>query len=310
VTSGARGLEWRLDPAAIGLRRPVLLIALEGWFDLGRAATTALTHLRERSVSTDELGRIDAEDYVDFSVHRPIASYKDGLLVTLVWPHTALTVVRTEGRHDLVLAIGVEPQLRWQSYADTVVEAARAIGAELVITVGGAPAEVPHTRPHPVTASAATAELARRLGLALPSYQGVTGVAGVLQDRLAKAGLPAISVRVGVPTYLGGESDPPGTRALLDRLGRLLGIETGAEDLLDTERRWREEVDEAVAAQPAGPAYVRELERRYDLTAVDPDAADQLVQELERYLDTRSEEGPAPEKGPAPEEGTPGDEPA
>lgn len=285
--SAPSGLEWRLDPAALGLRRPVLLVALEGWFDLGRSATGALAHLRDRADAAEVLGRIDAEPYVDFSVHRPVASYRDGILVSLTWPHTVLTLVRTTGRHDLVLAVGVEPQRRWRTYADTVVATAGVLGAELVVTVGGAPAEVPHTRPRPVTASASSPELARRLGLALPTYQGVTGVAGVIQDRLAHARVPGISVRVGVPAYLGGEADLPGTRTLLERLGRLLDVPTGAEELVDAERQWRAEVDEAVAAQPAGPAFVAEMERRYDLAGVDPAATDALVEELERYLRDR-----------------------
>jgi hypothetical protein len=282
MTPSAPGLVWTAGPAAPELHRPVLVVALRGWFDLGGSATGAVAHLLGR-YPPHPLGHLDAEEFVDLSTHRPTIRYRDGVVASLTWPHTTLTALRTGGRHDLVVATGVEPDVRWRTFADALVTVARHLGAELVVTVGAAAAQVPHTRPQPVTASASTPELARRLGLGLPTYQGPTGVAGVLQDRLARAGVPGIAVRVGVPGYLGSEANPPGTQALLARLGDLLDVATGAADLDPEVAQWRAAVDEAVRREPGGPAFVAALERQVDALVTEPDA-DRLVEELERYL--------------------------
>lgn len=275
------GLTWQVDPATVALRRPALLVALHGWFDLGNSATAAVTALSQPG-GHQLLGLLDAEEYVDLGAHRPTIRYDDDGRIHVTWPHTHLAAVRTGRDHDLVTATGQEPDHRWRAYADSLLAVARALRCELVVTVGAAPGQVPHTRPLPVTVSASTPALARRLGLSLPSYQGPTGVAGVLQDRLAAAGLPGISVRVAVPSYLGSlDQNPQATQALVQRLADLLGLAVPPED--PAVGRWLEEVDLAVARNPEVRGYVANLERRFDAASALPDV-DRLVDELERYL--------------------------
>src|SRR4029078_2545996 len=110
---------------------------------------------------------------------------------------------------DLVLLVAAEPHLYWRTYSSCVRNVVDALGCEAVVSVGAAAVAVPHTRVPLVTASTTDAELARRLGIGQPTYQGVTGMAGVLLAELGGAGVPSVSLRVGVPHDVRDADDRP-----------------------------------------------------------------------------------------------------
>jgi hypothetical protein len=284
VTTTAIG--WDVDPGDVELTRPVVLVALAGWFDVGGSATGAVTHLLGRgAASTVRLARFDVDAFHDLRAHRPRAILNGGILTDLRFPEVVVDALVTGGRHDLVIVHGVEPTFRWQSFADGVLDLAARTNAEMVVTVGASPDMVAHTRPLPLVTSASSAPLARHLGLSLPSYQGPTGVAGVLQQRLGASDVPGLSIRVSVPAYVAADKNPLGVQALLWRIGDLFDIETHADGLVDEAQRWRAGVDEAIVDRPDAQATVAALERRHDDAAAGFDLT-QLVSDLERYLDS------------------------
>jgi predicted ATP-grasp superfamily ATP-dependent carboligase len=144
---------------------------------------------------------------------------------------------------------------------------------------------VPHTRVPLVVGSSTNDELVRRLGLSRPQYQGITGVVGVLQQRLEKLNMPAISLRVGVPHYLGNAQHPKSSAALLHHLEHVLGVPTDHVELAAEIERWQSLHDEAVAEDAQAVSYVRMLERQFDqrAEALLPTSED-LAAELEAFL--------------------------
>ena len=189
------------------------------------------------------------------------------------------------GRHDLVVVGGVEPHLRWRTFVGLVAAAATALGCELVVTLGAAAAAVPHTRRPRVVGSSTTPGLARRLGLSPPTYEGPTGVIGVLLDRLDQVGTPAVSLRVPVPHYALGTGHPEAVRALLRHVEHVTGAPTGHAvldaDVVDQRRR----MDAAVVNDEHVRRYVETLEERYDdEEAASLPSGDELAAELERFL--------------------------
>ena len=282
-------LVWESPPPA--LRSPVMAAAFRGWFDAGSAATGALEWLSERGRAV-RLARIDPEELFNFNEQRPQARLVDGRR-RIVWPDVAVEALPFPGAgRDLVMVAGTEPNLRWGAFADAMAEAAEATGAALMVTLGAQMAEVPHTRPFAVTGSSSDPELAAALGLGRPSYQGPTGVVGALQDRFARAGVPAASLRVSVPHYVSGAPNPKGSRALLERLERITGLDTGWAELDEPARQWEEQVDQAMAGEDDVEKYVRRLEMRADERAArQVPSPDDLAAELERYLRNRTEDG-------------------
>ena len=272
-----------LDTAGLGpLTSPVLLVGLTGWFDVAGAATGALDQLLGDGAVT--IGEIDADPFYDFTQERPTVEIVDGEQRRVIWPVNSFRVVRTSSAHDLVVLSGVEPHLAWRTYAGCALRVVEAVGCQAVVTVGATADALPHTRIPLVVGSTASASLAARLGLSSPTYQGVTGLIGVLHAELERSGVPTISLRVGVPHYLAHSENPQAVSALLRHLAHVLGVPL-AVDLTDEIERWASLHEEAVAEDEQLAAYVHMLEVEYDRRAeATVTSAEDLGAQFEEFL--------------------------
>ncbi|MBK9972412.1 MAG: PAC2 family protein [Acidimicrobiaceae bacterium] len=278
------------------LNRPIMVLALRGLFDIAEVATDAIDALAENRIAPI-VASIDPDPFYDFTQERPQVEFDDDEERVILWPENEFRVARFPGgAHDLVLLAGVEPHLRYATFADAIIRVARELSCEMVVTLGAAPEAIPHSRPAHVVGSSTNDGLVRALGLSRPQYQGVTGLVGVLQERLDRAGIPAVSLRVGVPHYLGNAKHPQSSAALLQHLEHVLGVPTGHGMLAEDAMRWRGLHDEAVAEDDQAAPYVMMLEHEYDrrMEAALP-SGDDLAAELEKFLrDQRDEPGDGP----------------
>jgi proteasome assembly chaperone (PAC2) family protein len=274
------------------LERPILVAAFRGWNDGAQAASLAAGYLA-KTWGAERFADVDPENFFDFQATRPHVSLEEGLSRRIDWPETAFYHARPDGLdRDVVLLLGIEPNLRWRTFTDLVVGLARDLGIELLITLGALLADVPHTRPAPVTGSASDKELVERLGLSASRYEGPTGIVGVIHDECGKSRIPSASLWAAVPHYVSLTPSPRGALALCERLGDVLGIQIEADELEEAARNYEEQVSEAVASDEETAAYVDELERRSDQLddATELPSGDALAAELTRFLKQRDEE--------------------
>jgi predicted ATP-grasp superfamily ATP-dependent carboligase len=274
------------------LERPVLLAAFRGWNDGAQAASLAAGYLA-KTWGAEQFADLDPEDFFDFQATRPHVSLEEGLTRRIDWPETGFYHARPEGLdRDIVLLLGIEPNLRWRTFTDLVVGLAQELEIELMITLGALLADVPHTRPAPVTGSATDEELVQRLGLSASRYEGPTGIVGVLHDACRQAGIPSASLWAAVPHYVSLTPSPRAAVALCERLGDLIGVEVDVDELEEAAQAYEEQVSEAVASDDETASYVEELERRSDSIeeSTDLPSGDALAAELTRFLRERDEE--------------------
>ena len=274
------------------LERPILVAAFRGWNDGAQAASLAAGYLA-KTWGAERFADLDPENFFDFQATRPHVSLEEGLSRRIDWPETAFYHARPEGLdRDVVLLLGIEPNLRWRTFTELVVGLARDLGIELLITLGALLADVPHTRSAPVTGSASDKELVERLGLSASRYEGPTGIVGVIHDLCGQSGIPSASLWAAVPHYVSLTPSPRGALALCERLGDVLGIQIEADELEEAARNYEEQVSEAVASDEETAAYVDELERRSDQLddATELPSGDALAAELTRFLKQRDEE--------------------
>ena len=272
-------LRWHFRPE---LERPILVVAFEGWNDAGDAASSAVRWFSDRWDATP-FADIDPEVFYDFTSTRPEVRIEDDVRV-IDWPSNEFSATSLPGSgRDLVFLHGVEPQLRWRTFADLVLEVAEAFDASMVVTLGALLAEVPHSRPVGVVGTAYDEEVVTRLGLAPSQYQGPTGIVGVLHDRCRTAGIESASLWATVPTYVPGAPSPKATLALVEKTAELLGEGVITTDLEIAAASYERQIDELVDDDEETQAYVASLEQRHDeqLTVADPD---ELVEEVERFL--------------------------
>jgi predicted ATP-grasp superfamily ATP-dependent carboligase len=282
--------ELRIDSHP-SLDRPVLIAAFRGWNDGGQGASLAGAYLA-RAWAAIEFASIDPENFYDFQATRPMVSLVDGFTRQIEWPeNTFLYAPMPGGGRDAIILLGVEPNLRWRTFSEHVTTLAKQFDVELVVTLGSLLADVPHTRPAPVTGSATDPELIEQLGLQASRYEGPTGVVGVLHDACTQAGLKSASLWAAVPHYVSLTPSPRAAKALVDRLALLLDADVDTGELDEAAESYAQQVSEAVAADEETAAYVQDLERRVDeLDDEDIPSGDTLAAELTRYLRERDNE--------------------
>ena len=262
---------------------PVLIAAFEGWNDAGEAATGAVRHLAE-TWDAKVIAAFDPEDYYDLQVNRPRVVI-EGSRRRLSWPTTRILVATDTGLdRDVVLVQGIEPSLRWRTFSVELLELAHQLGVSTIITVGALLAEVPHTRPIPVTATSDDEAVMHRHDLETSRYEGPTGIVGVLGQLASDAGVPTMSVWAAVPHYAGGSPSPKATLALLGRIESLLGLTIPHGDLEETARAWERGVNELAETDDEVAEYVESLEEAQDTAELPEASGDAIAREFERYL--------------------------
>jgi proteasome assembly chaperone (PAC2) family protein len=285
-------LRWERRPD--GLRAPALVCAFKGWNDAGESASSALTFMGA-ALEASRFATIDPEDFLDFQATRPTVKLVDGLSRRIEWPEWEIYEARVpRAPRDLVLLTGPEPSMRWPTFARTVIELAEALGVQLVVQLGALLADVPHTRPVGVTGQASDLGLIERMDLQPPTYEGPTGIVGVLHAACADAGMPSASLWAAVPHYVAVVPNPKGALALLRRLETLVGVTVDASSLEEAAADYDRQVSRAVELDPDVQAFVERLERAADEeeAAPDPDrlpSGDVIAREFQRFLRQRGQ---------------------
>ena len=275
------------------LRSPVLIAAFRGWNDGGQGATLGGGYLA-KNWGAESFAEIDSENFYDFQAVRPNVSLEDGLTRKIEWPTNSFLHAPIPGLdRDAVILLGVEPNLRWKTYTALVLELVQDLEIEFVVTLGSLLADVPHTRPAPVSAAASDASLVEELGVEPSRYEGPTGIVGILLDACRREGLPAVSLWAAVPHYVSLAPSPRAALALCTRLGELIGTDIDVAELEQAAEEYSQQVTEAVESDGETAAYVEELERRVDLmeAAEELPSGESLAAELTRFLREREQNG-------------------
>ena len=287
-------LQWEHRPD--GLRAPALVCAFKGWNDAADAASSAIQYVGS-ALGAERFATIDPEEFYDFQATRPRTKLVDGQTREIVWPAVELFVARVpRAPRDLILMSGSEPSFRWRTFCQLVVELAEVLGTQLFVTLGALLADVPHTRPISVTGLSSDKALVSRLGLAPSSYEGPTGIVGILHAACQQAGLPSASLWAAVPHYIAATPNPKAALALVRKLEGLVGIAVDGSELEVASADYERQVSVAVQSDPDVQAFVERLEQAAVSEAEDAPASlpsgETIARDLQRFLRQRGGENP------------------
>ena len=278
------------------LRSPVMVIAFSGWNDAGEAATGAASHLLASWIESDSdvvpelIADVDVEEFYDFQVNRPTVCIDESSIRSLTWPGTQIFGLRTpELDHDFVIVRGVEPSMKWKTFAGDILDLADDLEIDMVITLGSMLADTPHTRPITVSGSGAHPEIAQRLGVEISKYEGPTGILGVIQDACVRRGIDAVSLWAAIPHYASGSPSPKAILALINALEDFLEITLPQGELVNESRDWEIEVSEMAKEDSDVAEYVKSLEESKDAADLPEVSGESIARELERFLRRQSE---------------------
>jgi len=287
--------ELKVDQRPV-LEHPVLIAAFRGWNDGAQGASLAGGYLA-KAWGAEQFASIEPEEFYDFQATRPMVSLVDGLTRRIDWPENDFYHASPEGLgRGAVLLLGVEPNLRWRRFSSIVLELAKEYEVEMVVTLGALLADVPHTRPAPVTGTASDLDLVEQLGLQASRYEGPTGIVGVLHDACREASIPSVSLWAAVPHYVSLAPSPRAALALCQRLGDLLDTQIDTAELEQAVDAYTQRVTEAVSTDEETAEYVQELERRSEMVdETSLPSGESLAAELTRFLKERDEQDGPPD---------------
>jgi proteasome assembly chaperone (PAC2) family protein len=280
-------LIWESRPD--GLRAPAIICAFSGWNDAGDAASAALTFIGE-SLKAERFARIDPEDFYDFQSTRPQIAISDERKREISWPGIEIYAARVpRAPRDLILVQGPEPSMRWRSFCQHIIDLAEALGTQLVVTMGALLADVPHSHPVAITGLASDDALVDKLSLTETTYEGPTGIVGVLHTACSDAGLPSASLWASVPHYVAAAPNPKAALALVRKIESLVAVSVDATDLENATGDYERQVSRAVQSDPEVQAFVERLEEAagQDTGALGPGdlpSGDAIASEFQRFL--------------------------
>ena len=281
-----------LQPVPEGQRVTVLLAAFEGWNDAGEAASDALRYLN-KLWGGKKVGSIDADEYYDFQFTRPTIRRTAGGERKIKWPSTRIFKASVpDSNVDVIFVQGTEPSYKWRAYTAELLVHAEALHVDYVILVGALLADVPHSRPIPVSSSTDDPALRERMDLEASQYEGPVGIVGVLAEVALLAGLPTVSLWAAVPHYVAQAPSPKAQLALLHRIEELLQVPLDTQELVEESDAWERGVDELATEDPEIAAYVRQLEEAKDTADLPEASGESIAREFERYLKRRGKDKP------------------
>ena len=260
-------------------KAPIMVIAFAGWNDAGGASTWAIRSLIEKTIATEIL-TFDSEEFYDFSRERPTV-HLDGESRFLSWPKNTISL-SNDG--SLLLMEGVEPQLNWKTFTQSILAEAQNYNVSMIITLGSLLAEVPHSRPVLIHGVSENTEINRTYGLQTSSYEGPTGIIGVINQLSTDAGIPNMSFWATVPNYVAGAESPKAALALIERLKTTLNLSLNTTDLEIASSAYERQINQIIEGDEDTSKYVDELEDSYDAGDYEVASPEDFVKDVENFL--------------------------
>ena len=272
-----------------------MVCAFQGWNDAGDAASSAVSFLAD-ALGATRFAKIDSEEFYDFQANRPCVRFGESEKREISWPSVEVfEAPAPRAQRDLVLVQGVEPSMRWRSFSSQIVDLAEALGVQVVVSLGALLGDVPHTRPVPMTGHASDAVLMQRLGIQPSTYEGPTGIVGVMHHACAEQGLPSVSLWAAVPHYVAAATNPKAALALLRKVEPLIGVSVDMSELESAAADYERQVGLAVQSDPDIQAFVERLEQATEgaeaATGQQVPSGEALAREFQRFLRQRGDGG-------------------
>ena len=246
------------------LNKPYLIIGFEGWPNAAEVSSFALQHLID-SLEAKKFASIPTENFYQISSLRPMAVIKEGRLIELKSPGNHFYYVKNPLSNDLILFYGVEPHLRWNIFADLILDLAERFHVMQIFTIGGTYDYIPHTYPPMVSALFNHEELREKViqaGLELTEYSGPISIHTFILEAAKKRDLKAVSLWGHAPQYLQTKNVKVAC-SVLKRLIDLTQIEVDLSELENASEYFEQQVNHLVEQDPKLQEIISKLEEFY-----------------------------------------------
>ncbi|MCH9733259.1 MAG: PAC2 family protein [Actinomycetia bacterium] len=276
-------------------RGPVLIHALEGFSDAGRAISLAAEHLKN-TLDTELVASFAIDELLDYRSRRPLMTFKTDHFTHYDTPELNLYALHDTVGTPFLLLAGLEPDLRWERFITAVRLLAERLGVRRIIGLGAIPMAVPHTRPMTMTAHSNDKELIADHQPWVEQVQVPGSVSSLLEFRMAQHGHEVVGFTAHIPHYLAQTDYPSAAETLLSEVAKSGSLQFPTAALAQAAAKVHDKVNEQVAGSAEVAQVVEALERQYDafvaaqenrsLLARDEElpSGDELGAQFERFL--------------------------
>ncbi|MBN1375498.1 MAG: PAC2 family protein [Dehalococcoidia bacterium] len=274
-----------------GLRQPDMIVACTGWPDAAQVATGAVSYLLTK-LHAVKFADMNSDEFYDFASIRPNVNIQGGIIGQMHLPMNSFYYYRNqESEHDLIIQMGIEPQLKWQSYVESVVDVAKAYSVRRLYAFGGLYDRIPHTRK--TTISGLTNDQAlltdmERADIEASNYHGPGSIHGLLLNICSEKRIPALSIWGHVPFYIRAESNPIVCLEIAKKISLLLNIDIDFSELNKASIYLFEMLNKLISENEQMRNFLNSLEDQYDLEGgpsdIEVEGTDQIIKDIEDFL--------------------------
>lgn len=252
-------------------RAPILITHFDGAMDAGSTGALGVVQLLN-TLTPKRVATFDSDRLIDYRSHRPVMMVEDWVTKDVVAPEIALDLVHDDSGLPILILHGPEPDARWESFTQNVAELARKAGVEIVVSLYGFPAAVPHTRPVSIHVQSTDEDLIPRQGTLMGNWQLPAPLSQFMQYRLSSQNLHGMTLYAAVPYYMSDSSFPKGASALLRKLAEMMELSLPVGDLEQGADADAGQVEQLVSQNPEVLRTIEALETHYDQMAASPDS--------------------------------------
>ncbi len=253
------------------LEAPSLVLGFSGWMNGGSVSTGTVKYLKNK-LKAKKFAEIDHKNFYIFNLpgtmqqvaqFRPYTKIRDGLLTDFQCPQNEFFY---DGKNNLILFSGKEPNLKWDEYASCIFELGKRFDVKRMYFLGSVAGPTPHTREPRISCSVSSEEQKAQLkdyDVRFTNYEGPASITTLLTELSKEKGVEMINFVAEIPIYV-QTKNPKGIKAITKRLVKLLGIDIDLGDLSRMSNEFEKNINQLVAKQPKLAEQIKKLEENYD----------------------------------------------
>jgi proteasome assembly chaperone (PAC2) family protein len=253
---------------------PYIMVGLKGWLNAGEVSTGSIDYLR-RKLGARPFAYMEPSGFYVYQIPsataeqtmRPLVKIKEGLVRKLDLPRNEFFFWKSGAAHDLILFLGVEPNLDWPEYAQAILDVARQFKAPRIYSLGGIFDQVPHTRKTRILATISHPKLKDELKTfaRFTDYEGPCSFNTMLLSIAREQGIEIVGISARASLYI-QDFNAKACYDLLQNVITSAGFGIDLRDLGGAGEALVEMMDKAFSQNATALEQLKKLEEQFDAT--------------------------------------------
>ncbi|MEY3029034.1 MAG: hypothetical protein RL198_431 [Actinomycetota bacterium] len=289
---------YQVLPAAQGVQSGLPVVAmLSGFSDAGQCTSQVAEHVFA-NLEAQPVVEFSSDELLDYRSRRPTMLFEKDHITDYQPARLAIYLARDEVGREFLLLEGYEPDLRWESFAEAILELLQRFEVAGFTWLHSIPFPIPHTRSVGITVSGNRSDLVERFSEWRPQTQVPGNVMHLLEYRLSPVFDVAGFVLL-VPHYLADTEYPAAALKGFELLTAATELVFPTDSLREDDHKFVGRLTQQISENAELEKLIATLEAGYSSSDFGPSrapirkpaqqvpSAEELAEQLENYLAQR-----------------------